>query len=128
MERLGSALMIAYLLTLVIPLGLVALLLTLIVRFSRRRVHWEGWEVMGFVMPFVTWVFVKSADLYFPDQKENSAYPAELLYLALAIIAAALVRAGVGARLREPVVAASLLAVLCLIAGALRFIELPFTG
>ena len=86
-----------------------------IVFFGRRRVHWQWWETLVFIIPFFIWMALMLSE--FSTGRKSLANLGEFVFISLAIPIAALVRVALGMRVRERVCAGSLFALLCLTAA-----------
>jgi hypothetical protein len=99
-------------------------LLTLpIVFFSRNRVDWRRWELLAFVLPYVTWTI-----LFFSDLSTGTKSLANLIepfWVCPAIAVAASLRALVGKHLSSPIWPMSLLIALCFVAVSVFFVVPP---
>jgi hypothetical protein len=100
-----------------------ALPLTLpIVWFARRRVDWRRWELLVFVLPFCTWGLLVLAEFH---KKSDGNFVYEFSALGFSVPVAALLRAAIGAKFSQPLVAAILIGMACLlIAGVYFFLPL----
>lgn len=88
-----------------------------IVFLSRRRVHWHSWELLAFVIPFIVWMLLLFSEL----ESKSLSNLGEPVYISLAVVLAALIRAIVGARVSERAFANSLLGGLCAVAALIYF-------
>jgi hypothetical protein len=89
-----------------------------IVYFGRRRVHWQLWELLIFVLPFLVWTALMLSDLSLGKSMSNLSEP---FLFALGIPIAALVRVFVGSRVSERLCAACLIALMCVVAVVVFF-------
>ena len=85
-----------------------------VVFFGRRRVHWLWWETLVFIIPFFIWMALMFSEL--STGRKSLANLGEFVFISLAVPIAALVRVGLGTRVRERVCAGSLFALVCLTA------------
>jgi len=91
-----------------------------VVFFSRRRVHWNVWELLAFVLPFLVWAILMLSDLSTGRKSLSNLVEPALLGIAIGI--AAFVRASLGLRLTERGFAWALLGGLCIIAAGIFFL------
>lgn len=103
--------------------GIAGVLSAPIVFLGRKRVHWRVWELLVLVLPFMVWSGLMFSEL--STGKKSLANLGEPFYFAVAIPVAALVRVAVGARIPERACAGSLIALICLVAGAVFFLVPP---
>jgi hypothetical protein len=103
--------------------AIAAILAGPIVLLGRKRVHWQRWELLALVAPYGIWAALMISRL--SDDRANFGKLTEAFYLAPAVAIAALLRIGIGARVREQLVAISLIAVLCGAAVAMFFLVPP---
>ena len=90
-----------------------------VVFFARRRVHWNAWELLAFVGPFLVWSLLMFSDL--SKGRKSLSNLIEPAILGMAICLAAIVRASFGARFPESRLAGALLVGLCIIAAGIFF-------
>ncbi len=93
-----------------------------IVFLSYRRVAWQKWELLAFVLPFGIWSVLMFSGLSTGKSMSNLLEP---FCLPPAIAVAALVRAILGNQVSERICAVVLITALCLIAVAVFFIVPP---
>ena len=89
--------------------------------FSRRRVAWQSWELLVFLLPFVIWIALES----FGGRSKSISNIGELLGISLAIPIAALVRVALAKRVPQTLLAIVLFAAVCAVAVATYFLT-PF--
>ena len=76
---------------------LVAVMPTALVVFlARRRVHWNPWELLAFILPFLVWTLLMFSD--WSAGRKSFSNLIEPAFLGIAIIIAAIVRASFGLR------------------------------
>ena len=100
--------------------GIGAVLCGPIVFFSRRRVHWQWWELAAFVAPFLVWSALMFSEL--STGRKSLSNLVEPFFLSAALPLAAVVRVLIGPRAGERAAAGSLLAALCVLAAGVFFI------
>lgn len=106
--------------------GIAAVLCAPIVFFGRKRVHWQWWELLAFVLPFGVWLLLTASPLSIG--RKGIGNLVEPFYLALGVPVAAMVRLGVGqrpSRKGRVLVITVLIGVLCIAAAAVFFIVPP---
>jgi hypothetical protein len=115
---------IAYMIALLVIWGMHAVfsgvLSAPIVFLGRWRVHWQIWELLVFVIPFVVWCILMFSDL--STGRKSLSNLVEPFYFALAIPVVALVRVAIGTHLSEQACAAGLIALVCVISAATFFL------
>ena len=84
-----------------------------------ERVHWRRLDGLAIVLPFLTWLALMCSGV--AAGRKSWTNIAEPIYFSFAVPVAALVRFIVGTRIRESVCSASLIALLCLVAGVVFF-------
>jgi hypothetical protein len=94
-----------------------------VVFFARRRVHWNAWELLAFVLPFLVWTLLMFSDL--STGRKSLSNLIEPAILGIAICIAAIVRASSGSRFPESRLAWALIVGLCIIAAGIFFL-VPF--
>lgn len=100
-----------------------AVLTAPIVFLSYRRVAWQKWELLAFVLPFGTWTALMFSELSTGTKSMSNLL--EPFCLPPAIAVAALVRAILGNRVSERICAVVLITALCLLAVAVFFVVPP---
>ncbi len=103
----------------VVGAGLAAPILYL----GRKRVGWQSWELLALVVPFCVWTALMLSPL--ATGRKSLGNIGEPIFISFAMPLAALARIAVGKQIRESFCAASLIAVLCLVAAGVFFI-VPF--
>jgi len=88
-----------------------------IVFFGRRRVDWQVWEVLAFVLPFAVWCFL----IALHDGGKSLSNLVEPILISLGIPVAVGLRLIIGRRESEAFVACHLIALLCVFAAAVYF-------
>jgi len=85
----------------------------LVIFLGRRRAQWRLWELSAFVLPYWTWA---ACNLIDSSGKSLSNVAVELMWLAIAVPAAAIIRIAVGPRKWRWHLSAVLIGVLCCLA------------
>jgi hypothetical protein len=100
---------------------LVAVMPTALVVFlARRRVHWNPWELLAFILPFLVWTLLMFSD--WSAGRKSFSNLIEPAFLGIAIIIAAIVRASFGLRFPEVRLVWALMVGLCLAAAGIFFL------
>lgn len=94
-----------------------------IVFLGRKRVRWQAWESVVFVLPFAVWAVLMFSDLSIGHK--SLANLGEPFYFAAAVPVAALVRVAIGGRIPEHVSAGGLIALMCMIASGVFLLVPP---
>lgn len=94
-----------------------------IVLFTRRRVHWQVWELLAFFLPFLVWTILMFSNL--STGRKSLSNLAEPALLGFSIGIAALAHVGLVSRLRERRSAWTLIVGLCFIAAGIFFVTPP---
>lgn len=115
MEELGAILLI-WLLHVVIA----GVCTAPVVLLGRRRVRWQPWELLVFVLPFTVWAVLMFSDL--STGRKSLANLGEPFYFAAAVPVAALVRVAVGLRISARACAGGLIAGVCGVAVGVFFL------
>ena len=89
-----------------------------VVFFGRNRVHWQAWELLVLIVPFVVWCLLFFSSLSDGKSMGNLAEP---IYFALAVPVVALARVVIGSRAPEHVSAGILIALMCVVAACVFF-------
>ncbi len=106
-----------------LPFSLVAAAIsTPIIYFGRKRVRWEVWEIIAFILPCVAWSLLMGSDLSLGKSMANLGEP---IFFAPAIPLAALIRVLLARALPERFVSVMLQLILCAIAVATFFLTPP---
>jgi hypothetical protein len=91
-----------------------------VVMLGRKRVHWQSWELMAFLLPFAFWLLLMVTPL--ATGRKSVSNLVEPLFFSLAVPAVALLRVVIGTRRSEKALACCLLALVCLGAVSSFFI------
>ena len=95
--------------------------LAFIVPLSRKRVHWQWWELLALIIPYGIFVVLMSSNF----ATKNPLNMFDSISIGFAIPVAALVRVAVGARIGERLCAALLMGLLCIVAVIVYFTTGP---
>lgn len=93
-----------------------------IIFFGRKRIHFQRWELLVIILPFVAWAILMFSDL--STGKKSLANLAEPFYFAWAVPLAALIRVWVGQKAPDRLSATILITAVCIIA-ILSFFLIP---
>src|SRR5882762_3471342 len=74
-----------------------------IIFLGRRRVHWNWWETLAFIVPFSIWMGLMLSE--FSTGRKSLANLGEFVYISFAVPIAAFVRVALGSRVRERICA-----------------------
>jgi hypothetical protein len=91
-----------------------AILSSPIVFLGRTRVHWSGWDLLAFVLPFGVWLGLMTSPA--ESGKSLANLFEEPIYFSVAIPITALIRVMLGTRVRERACSIGLVTLLCLTA------------
>lgn len=105
----------------VIHAAVAAVVVSPVVFFARKRVHWRSWELLSLVIPFCVWMALMFSDMATaPKTLSNLVVEPGILALALAL--GALARVAMSASMSEKKASAVTLASLCLVAAGVFWI------
>jgi hypothetical protein len=104
---------IAWLLHVVIA----GVLLALIVPLSRKRVHWQWWELLALILPYSIFAVLMLSNV----EPKNPLNMFDSGFISVAVAIAALVRVAVGTRIGERSCAVILMCLLCAVAVIVYF-------
>ena len=89
-----------------------------ILYFGRKRVHWEKWELVAFVIPFAIW----SIAILIDGEGKTLSNLGECQVISIAIPVAALIRVFVGQRAKQRILSMLLIVLLCAVGIATYFL------
>jgi hypothetical protein len=89
-----------------------------IVFLGRKRIFWEPWEFLALVIPYFVWLGLMLSGLK-PKSLSNLVEP---ILIGIAAPVLALLRIGLSRKMDERLLAAGLITILSLVAGAVYWI------
>lgn len=98
-----------------------AVVVSPVVYFGRKRVHWRSWELLALVIPFCVWMALMFSDMS-TGSKTLSNLAVEPGILAVALALGALARIAMSASMSEEKASAVTLASLCFVAAGVFWI------
>jgi hypothetical protein len=91
--------------------------LALIVPLSRKRVHWQRWELLALILPYSIFTVLMLSNV----ESKNPLNMFDATSISVAVAIAALVRVAVGTRIGERSCAILLMCLLCVVAVFVYF-------